>query len=56
MSDICDRADTSRTFEKKEVSPYCTRCTLESHGHYPHYHHETNEHGSWLQRMIALFK
>lgn len=56
MSDLADRADHSRDVEKKEVSPHCTRCVLQNHGHYPHQHHETNEHGGWLQRMIATYR
>lgn len=35
---------------EKEISPYCTRCTKEFHGNYPHNFHETNEHDDWLKR------
>lgn len=55
MSDIADRADRTRTFDMKEVSPNCTRCSLECHGHYPHKDHETDQHARWLEGMIATF-
>jgi len=56
MSDICDRADTTRELFPGPVSPYCTRCVASRHSHYPHQSHETSEHAGWLERMIALYK
>lgn len=55
MADDADKADGTRTFEKKEISPNCTRCTIECHGHYPHNDHRTEQHPRWLQTMIAHY-
>ncbi len=47
----CDDDVFKRSYDRVEVSPYCSRCTKSRHGLYPHYHHETNEHDSWLVQV-----
>lgn len=56
MSDICDRADTTRDLSPGPVSSNCTRCRPECHSLYPSQDHYTEDHTLWLERAIAQYK
>jgi hypothetical protein len=56
MADEADQSDfTDLLKEDRVVSPNCERCSSRYHGMYPHENHQTDDHPSWLRKMISKF-